>query len=86
MNPQPLSTVEREPICLAFAQVVRVHREARGWEPKDLGLFANLSGQMIKYVEVVKRVPTIETGARIGRAFEVPLSQLIAEAERRLQL
>ena len=33
-----------------------------------------------------ERVPTIDTGARISRAFGLPLSRLIAEAERRLHL
>jgi len=86
MNPQPIPRVLKEPICFTFADVVRVHREARKWEPDDLGIFTNLSGQMIKYIESRDRVPTIDVGARISRAFGVPFSQLIIEAERRLQL
>ena len=86
MNPQPIPRIEKEPICFTFADVVRVHREARGWTPDELGVFTKLSGQMIKYVEARDQVPTIDTGARISRAFGVPFSQLIAEAERRLQL
>jgi len=86
MNPQPIPRVLKEPICFTFADVVRVHREARGWEPNELGIFTKLSGQMIKYIEAHGRVPTIDVGARISRAFEVPFSLLIIEAERRLQL
>jgi transcriptional regulator with XRE-family HTH domain len=42
---------------------------------------ANLSRQMIGFVEQQKRVPTIDTLARISRAFGILPSRLLAEAE-----
>lgn len=84
MNPQPIPKSEWEPICFAFGDVVRFQREGCRWSPNQLGIFTNLSEQMIRFVEARDRVPTIDTGARISRAFGIPLSRLIAEAERRL--
>ena len=39
---------------------------------------------MIRFVETNGRIPTIDTIARIGRAFGVPCSKLLAEAENKL--
>ena len=39
---------------------------------------------MIRFIEAHERIPTIDTIARISRAFGVPCSKLLAEAEREL--
>jgi hypothetical protein len=40
---------------------------------------------MIGFVETNERVPTIDTVARIGRAFGVSCSRLVVEAENRIR-
>ena len=39
---------------------------------------------MIRFIETNERIPTIDTVARISRAFGVSCGQLIREAERTL--
>ncbi len=41
---------------------------------------------MIRFIETKERIPTIDTVARISRAFGVRCSKLLAEAEERLKL
>jgi transcriptional regulator with XRE-family HTH domain len=36
--------------------------------------------------ETNRRIPTVDTVARISRAFGIPFSKLVAEAENKLQL
>jgi transcriptional regulator with XRE-family HTH domain len=86
MNPEPIPRSELEPICFALAEEIRAQRLARGWAPARLEEESRISRQMIGFVEKFQRVPTIQTAARFSRAFGIPLSRLIAEAERRMQL
>ena len=39
---------------------------------------------MISFIETNRRIPTVDTVARISRAFGIPFSQLVAEAENNL--
>ena len=39
---------------------------------------------MLRFIETNRRVPTIDTVARISRAFGLPTHKLVAEAERQL--
>jgi transcriptional regulator with XRE-family HTH domain len=73
-----------EPVCPALAVVIRQRREARGWSLNRLAKLTCLSRHMIAFIESNERVPTIDTVARIARAFGVRCSRLVAEAERRL--
>jgi len=41
---------------------------------------------MIRFIETNGRIPTIDTIARISRAFKIPLNQLVIEAEGKLKL
>jgi hypothetical protein len=38
---------------------------------------------MIRFVETNGRIPTIDTVARISSAFDISLSQLVADAEKK---
>jgi len=38
---------------------------------------------MISFIETNRRIPTVDTVARISRAFGVPCSKLVAEAENK---
>jgi len=80
----PLPAIPRgmvSPVCRIIAGLIRQHREARGWTPDRLAELTALSRQMINFVENCKRIPSLDTLARIGRALGVPLSRLLAEAE-----
>jgi transcriptional regulator with XRE-family HTH domain len=74
-----------EPVCTALADVIRQRREAKKLSLNQLAGLTNLSRQMISFIETNRRIPTVDSLARIGRAFGVPCSRLFAEAEGRLQ-
>lgn len=83
-NAKPLPRISLEPVCGALAAVIRRRRERAGLSRNQIAARTNLSHPMIRFIETGERVPTIDTVARISRAFGVPLSQLVAEAERAL--
>jgi ribosome-binding protein aMBF1 (putative translation factor) len=66
----------------AFAQVVRKHREARGLSRAVLAESAGLHQTYIGLLEREQRSPSLDTAASIANALEVPLADLIAEAQR----
>jgi transcriptional regulator with XRE-family HTH domain len=80
----PLPRTSPEPLCGALAAVLRRRRERAGWSLNDLAVRTNLSHSMINFVETQQRVPTMDTIARISRAFGMPCSKLLAEAENKL--
>ena len=84
MNRKPLPRSSLEPVCFALADVIRQRRETSGLSLNRLAELTCLSRQMISFVETNERVPTIDTVARIGRAFGVPCSRLVVEAEARV--
>lgn len=86
MTKKPLSRSSLEPVCPALAIVIRRRREACRWSLNRMAELTCLSRQMIGYVETQRSVPTIDTVARIGRAFGVSCSRLVGEAERRIRL
>lgn len=81
---KPIPRTSLEPVCLALAAVIRERRRRAGWSLNQLAARTGLSRQMLSFVETERRVPTVDTVARISRALELPLSQLVAAAERRL--
>ena len=86
MNPEPLPRTSLEPVCEALAGVIRQRRIARGLSLNRLAELTRLSRQMLSFIETNRRVPTIDTVARISRAFGLPCHKLVAEAERQLNL
>jgi transcriptional regulator with XRE-family HTH domain len=81
---KPLPRTALEPVCGALAEVIRQRREANGFSLNRLAELTNLSRPMIRFIEAHERIPTIDTIARISRAFGVPCSKLLAEAENKL--
>ena len=73
-----------EPVCEALANVIRQRRKASGFSLNRLAELTNLSRPMISFIETNGRIPTIDSVARISRAFGISLSQLVAEAENKL--
>jgi transcriptional regulator with XRE-family HTH domain len=81
---KPLPRTALEPVCAALAEVIRQRRAARGLSLNRLAELTNLSRPMIRFIETNERIPTIDTIARISRAFGIPCSKLLAEAENNL--
>ena len=86
IDPKPIPRSFPEPVCAALAAVIRERREQAGLSRNQLAARTQLSHPMIRFVEHRDRIPTVDTLARLGRAFGVPLSRLVAEAERRIKL
>ena len=71
-----------EPVCFAFAEVVRDTRLRQGLTMTELARRAGISRQMIGFIESRKRVPTLDLIARLCRAFKEGLVVLLGRAER----
>ena len=84
LNNKPLPRTALEPVCEALANFIRQRREAKKLSLNQLAGLTNLSRQMISFIETNRRIPTIDTVARISRAFGIPFSKLVAEAENKL--
>ena len=77
---QPVKEVD--PLCRAFALVVRRRRERLKLSPARFAKKCNLSRSMIEFIEAVGRIPTLGVELRLARGLGVRLSRLIHEAER----
>jgi transcriptional regulator with XRE-family HTH domain len=81
---KPLPRTALEPVCAALAEAIRQRRAASGLSLNRLAELTRLSRQMISFIETSRRIPTVDTVARISRAFGIPFSKLLAEAEKKL--
>jgi transcriptional regulator with XRE-family HTH domain len=75
----------RESVSAVFARVLRREREAQRLSQEALAHRAGVHRTYVGLVERGLRKPTIEVGHALARALGTPLSDLIREAERRLQ-
>lgn len=66
----------------AIAERVRLEREARGWSLAELAARSAVSKAMISKVERCEASPTATVLGRLSGAFGLPLSVLLALAER----
>lgn len=66
----------------AIAKRVRLEREARGWSLAELAARSAVSKAMISKVERCEASPTASVLGRLSGAFGLPLSVLLALAER----
>lgn len=69
-------------LARAFGKAVRAEREQAGWSQEMLGEYAGLDRTYVSGLERATRNPTLATMEKIADALRVPLSTLIAEAER----
>ena len=79
---RPLPRTSLEPICPAFAAVLRARRLERGWSLRQMARRTGLSRQAIAFVETEARIPGLDAQQRMARALGISLSGLVAEAER----
>jgi transcriptional regulator with XRE-family HTH domain len=66
---------------IRFGRAVRVLREARGWSQEELAAQALLNRSYLGEIERAAVMPSLATAAKLARALEVPLSDLIARCE-----
>jgi transcriptional regulator with XRE-family HTH domain len=72
---------ERDPVQ-AIAMRVKIEREARGWSLAELAERSGVSKAMISKIERSEASPTATVLGRLSGAFGLPLSVLLALAER----
>lgn len=66
----------------AIAERIRLERESRGWSLAELAARSGVSKAMISKVERCEASPTATVLGRLSGAFGLPLSVLLALAER----
>lgn len=71
-----------EPAGVAIAERIRLEREQRGWSLGELAERSGVSKAMISKVERCEASPTATVLGRLSGAFGLPLSMLLALAER----
>lgn len=79
---KPLPPTALEPVCEALANAIRQRREAGGLSLNRLAELTSLARPMIGFVENNKRIPTVDTVARISRAFGISLSHWLRRRKR----
>lgn len=70
-----------ESVAPMLGKVIRRHRVWKDWSRKELALKAELSPGYIREIEAGRYDPSIRTLSKIANALEIPLWQLIREAE-----
>ena len=65
-----------------FSHVVKRHREAKGFSRATLAEKAGLHQTYIGLLERGERSPNLDTANAIAGALNIPLSEMIAEAEK----
>ena len=68
---------------IRFGRAVRRLREARGWSQEELAAQAALNRSYLGEIERAAVMPSLATAAKLARALDVPLSDLIARCEQR---
>ncbi len=61
-----------------FGGVVRQLREARGWSQERLAGRAELNRSYMGEIERATVVPSLATAAKLARALDLPLSQILS--------
>ena len=69
-------------ISLAFGAVVQKHRKAKGLSQEALAERAEIHHTHVGLIERGERNASLNVAYRVARALGLPLSTLIAEAER----
>ena len=70
-------------LARAFGKAIRAERERQGLSQEALGDAAGLDRTYVSGLERATRNPTLASMEKLASALGVPLSKLVAEAERR---
>lgn len=77
-----MNAADAPDVAAAIARRVKLERETRGWSLADLAERSGVSKAMISKVERCEASPTATVLGRLSGAFGLPLSVLLALAER----
>lgn len=66
----------------AFGKVLKAHRLKRNLSQRSLAKLAHVDQTAIGLIERNQRSPSLDTLDALSRSLNVPLSRLIAEAEK----
>ncbi|MFN2588542.1 MAG: helix-turn-helix domain-containing protein [Actinomycetota bacterium] len=69
-------------LARAFGAAIRKERESQGLSQEALGDAARLDRRYVSGLERATRNPTLASMEKLAKALGVPLSKLVAEAER----
>lgn len=69
-------------LCHSLAVVLSKRREALGLSQTKLAELSGLTRQMISFVEKGRRIPTVDSIAKLATALNASPSALMAEAEK----
>ena len=69
-------------ITIAFAAVLRKHRAAKGISQEKLAEKASIHPTHVGLIERSLRNPSLKVCKAIADALEIPLAQMVAEAEK----
>jgi transcriptional regulator with XRE-family HTH domain len=69
-------------ITVAFAAVLRNHRGAKGMSQEKLAEKANIHPTHVGLIERSLRNPSLKVCKAIANALDLPLAQMISEAEQ----
>jgi transcriptional regulator with XRE-family HTH domain len=76
----------RDALCSAVAKLFKEERLRQKLSMNRVAERAGLSYQMVSYVEREMRNPTLETMFRIVSALNLNLSEIIAQAEKSVEI
>ena len=69
-------------LCSGIARVLLEQREARGFTQTKLAELSGVTRQMISYVEQSKRIPTVDTLAKLAVPLGLAPSAILLKAEQ----
>lgn len=65
---------------------LREIREAKGLSREQLSRLSNVSANMIYHIETDRKNPTINTLAKLAKALNVPISELVIEDTTKVEV
>jgi len=74
--------MKRGKLAQSFGQIIKTHRGATGLSQEDFADRCGLHRTYVGSIERGEKTVTIETANKLAQALGVPLSKLIAEAEK----
>jgi transcriptional regulator with XRE-family HTH domain len=79
------STDQSRRLCAEIARVLLEQREACGLSQTRLAELSGLTRQMISYIEQSKRIPTVDTLAKLAQPLGMSPSAILCKAEQACQ-
>lgn len=74
---------KRQPDAELFGQIVRTHREARGWTQEQLAERAEMNASYLGFVERGDNVPTLTIIIQLAEGLELSPADLLRDFMKR---